>query len=116
MGLSIILLLSSKVHLGFVDYITLVMVVTRGITCIFMFKSINAGAAGFEDVDLKQMSDTITFIGLPGLILFSINWKVELFVTSPVIIVSSYMTIYAAFSTEGENMACYKQGELTAST
>ena len=48
---------------------------------------------GFEEMDRKRMHDTITFVSLPCLLLFAQNFKIELFLTAPLLIVANNWTI-----------------------
>lgn len=62
------------------------------------------------------MHDAIQFVIYPSLILFTLNWKVDLCVTTPLAIAAIYWNLQMAFSKEDANMACYEQSDQVAQT
>ena len=61
------------------------------------------------------MHDGIKFVLFPAMLLCTVNMKIEFLVTYPLSIVCIYFNYQSAFTTEGGNMDCYQNAELTAS-
>ena len=53
------------------------------------------------------MSDSLVFAILPSLLLFSVNWKIELCFTLPVLILGQIGMQHASFAGENGNMDCF---------
>lgn len=79
-------------------------VLTRTIMVIITFKLIEIGAPGFETADPKRMHDTISFVAIPALLIFSSNFKIELCLTIPLTVVANHWTIGTSYTDTGSNM------------
>lgn len=69
---------------------------------------------GFEKADLKQLQDGVTLL-IPVLLLFHLNFKIELCFTLPLFVVASFWSIGSGFEVTGDNMTCYADPESQAS-
>ena len=96
------------------DYSNIMFLTSRAIVAFAVFGAIQNKNAGFEETDLKPMHDSIQFIVFPGLIICTVNMKIDLLVTFPASIICIFYSYKSAFTTEGDNMDCYKQAEQTA--
>ena len=72
-----------------------------------LMSQISAGKPGFENNDIKQLQDSIIFIYVTGISLLSVNWKLDLLLTTPLVAVAQYLATIWAFSTSNGNMDCY---------
>ena len=111
---TLLVLMSSFITLAIVDFSVIFALFIRAVVTFILFQVIRSDTAGFEEADLKPMHDSITYIFFPGLLLCTVNMKVELLVTCPFAIVCTFLTYKSAFADEGENMTCYLQAEVTA--
>ena len=109
-----LIVLLSCFTLVFMDYSNIIFLVTRAIVAFVLFRVIKNKNAGFEDTDLKPMHDCIQFIVFPGLLLCTVNMKIDLLATFPLSIICINYSYKSAFTTEGDNMDCYNQAELAA--
>ena len=102
-----IIWLVSKVRLWVVDVYTLSILLFRCIITYLLFKFALEKQPGFEHIDIKQLQDSVVLAVLPFIICASVNWQIELFLTTPVLAISQIMTTMRAYSTDGDNMSCY---------
>ena len=103
--------LLSKWKLWFVDVAVLSMLVFRCLITYLLFKFTLDARPGFEHIDVKELQDSVVFIFLPALLLFSCNWKIDSLLSFPIFLVAQLMTLTRAFSTAGDNMICYTNPE-----
>ena len=89
------------------DYSNIIFLATRAIVAFSLFEAIRNKNAGFEDTDLKPMHDCIQFIVFPGLLICTVNMKIELLATFPLSIICINYSYKSAFTTDGDNMDCY---------
>ena len=80
-----IIWLLSKVRLWFVDVCTLSILLTRCFITYLLFKFALEKQPGFEHIDIKQLQDSVVLAVLPFIICTSVNWKIELFLTAPIL-------------------------------
>ena len=111
---TLLVLMTSCISLAIVDFTLIFALFIRAIVTFMLFQLIRSDIAGFEEADLKPMHDSITYIFFPGLLLCTVNMKVELLASCPFAIVCTFLTYKSAFADEGENMTCYMQAEVTA--
>ena len=71
---------------------------------VLVFTLMEQKAAGFESMDPKRMHDAITYISMPALLLFAHNFKIELCLTIPLLIVANMWTIKSSYRDTGSNM------------
>ena len=108
-----LLVLLSCITLVLIDFTNIIMLVSRAIVVFILFEAIRNQHAGFAEVDLKPMNDTITLIVIHALLLYTVNMKIELLVTCPVAFICIYISLQSAFVDDGQNMSCYMQAEET---
>ena len=103
------ILVNVLVHLRLelADFGVLITMITRCVITFTLMSLISAGQPGFENNDIKQLQDSIIFIYFTAFTLVSINWKLDLLVTTPFVAVSQYLATIWAFSTSNGNMDCY---------
>ena len=85
-------------------WITFSVTLVRLAMIILTFKLIESEAPGFEKADPKVMHDTVTFISLPTLLLFAYDFRVEVCLTMPLILVANHWVIGISYTNEGSNM------------
>ena len=101
----------SKFRLWLVDFCVLSVVLSRSLSTIFLFKFTYEARSGFENLDIKQLQDSLVFAFFPIFLATSTNWKMDFLLTSPIFLIVSTMTTMNAFSTEGDNMSCFAEPE-----
>ena len=69
------------------DYITVVTLLVRIAIVVLLFKLRDAGYE-YYNFDRKLLFDALVFQIVPSLLLFTVNWKIELCFTIPVLIIS----------------------------
>ena len=69
------------------DYITVVTLLVRIAIVVLLFKLRDAGYE-YYNFDRKLLFDTLVFQIVPSLLLFTVNWKIELCFTIPVLLIS----------------------------
>ena len=82
-----LIVLLSYFTLAFMDYSNIIFLATRALVAFSLFEAIKSKNTGFEDTDLKPMHDCVQFIVFPGLLLCTVNMKIELLVTFPLSII-----------------------------
>ena len=108
-------LICSRCTMAFFDFTNVIVLLIRAAVTFILFQAIENEWAGFVDVDLKVMHDSINMIMLPCILLCTVNMKVDLLLTFPLVILCNYFTFKYSFTSKGENMACYLQpGNLIA--
>ena len=95
--------------MAFFDFTNVITLLIRAVVTFIVFQAIENEWAGFEDVDLKGLYDSINMIALPCILLCSANFKIDLLLTLPLVILCNYFTIKNSFTSKGVNMACYLQ-------
>ena len=81
------LVLLSCCRLGLLDYSNIILLASRALVTFYTFVAIRNGNPGFEESDPKLSIDVIQFVMFPGLLLCSVNMKIELLVTFPLTLV-----------------------------
>ena len=74
-------------NLKICDYITVVTLLVRIAVVVLLFKLRDAGYEYYQ-FDKKLLFDTLVFQVVPSLLLFTVNWKIELCMTIPVTVIS----------------------------
>lgn len=111
-----LIFLLSKISLAVIDFATIMIVSTRAVLIFAIFSMIGNGVTAFEQVDLKQLADGINFVAFPAMLLFAINWKVEIFLTVPTFLISIYYCLQLAYAQEDGNLACFINADELAPT
>ena len=85
-----LVVLLSRFSLVFIDFSCLIFLINRTIVTFILFQAIYAESAGFEEVDLKEMQDSLITVAYPALLLLTVNIKIELCITFPITLVCIY--------------------------
>ena len=93
---------------------SLIITLVRTLIVILTFKLIAQKAPSFDQMDPKRMHDTISFVAIPTLLLFAHNFKIELCLTVPLIVLANNWTINAAYIDQGSNMDGFADPEAYA--
>jgi hypothetical protein len=107
--------LANLVNLVATDYNLLILVGVRSAVTFLLFYFIEAGTPGFEKIDLKELSDSIQLIGLPGLIISCCGWRFNFLIGAPLTIGLTALGIHKSFTLSDDNMSCYVTPEPYAS-
>ena len=101
--------LAIKVNLAFTHYITLVMLSVRIIRTFVVLHLIESGAEGFDLIDKKEMDSSIPMIAVPALLASFCGWRVNLLISTPLSILTTYVATYKSYSVidDENNMSCY---------
>ena len=74
--------------LFFVDTYMLVGCVSRFTVLVLLFSLIKDQKPGYTAMDPKGLHDAVEDVGLPALILFTTNWKLQLLLAAPIMMIS----------------------------
>lgn len=106
-----IVALVSKIRLSFIDYTSLFIIIVRIIETFLILHLIEQHSPGFTLIDKKELSDSIQFVASPALILAICNFKFNLFLVLPMVLVFSVIAIQRTLTVQGENLACFVNPE-----
>ena len=102
-----IILLVSRINIKILDFTVLIIVIMRIVVTFTLFKIIREDWYGFEQYDVKQLHDSVGLAYIPIMTIASANWKVDLTISTPLVLVAQFMTSHTAFSHEDNNMGCF---------
>ena len=108
-------LLLTKFWRCVVDYILICILISRGITTIVLFTFINEEKEGFENIDRKELIDSMIFVFLPTFSLISVNWKFDLTICVPILVITHSLCVKYSFNHDDDNLSCYKNPENVSS-
>ena len=97
----------AHLRLELIDYGVLIIMTTRCAITFILMSLISAGKPGFENNDIKQLQDSIILVYIITISLVSVNWKLDLLLTTPIVGVAQYVATIKAFSTRNGNMDCF---------
>ena len=100
--------------LAIIDAYMLIACTSRFLILIYSFSRINDRATGYDPIDPKILHDAVEDVGLPALILFTTNWKIQICLAAPIMLISQQWTIRTSYIDEGDNMSCYKDPNVVA--
>ena len=106
----VLISLAYRVKLSMIRYNMLVIMGVRSLVSIIVLHLIESGNEHFALIDLKQMTDSIVIV-LPALCSTFCNWKFDLLISSPIILIFNVIVTKRSLSSEDGNMACYLQPE-----
>ena len=101
----------SYVKIQTIDYGVLLLIIVRCLVTMMLFRLISEGRSGFETNDIKQLHDSIVFIFIPVMPVGSVNFKIDILLTTPLVLVSQFIVSKMAFSTDSNNMDCFATPE-----
>ena len=78
-----------KVYSALTGYTVMFLVGVRGAITFLILHLIEIGAHGFEQIDQKEMDDSIPFVAIPALLASCCNWRVNLVLGAPMTILLS---------------------------
>lgn len=81
----------------FIEWSTVFFVLTRAILLIVLFNLMTSKMGAFKDIDQKEMFDQIYYIGLPSMLLFTSNIKIDFLLSVPMILIGTYVTMSWSF-------------------
>ena len=97
----------SKFKKSLIDY-TLVWILTlRCIETFILLHLVQNKAAGFELIDLKELSDAIPMIAIPTFVLTCCNFKFDILFTAPMTLLCIFLVNRQALSEENDNLSCF---------
>ena len=111
-----ITLILSKIRLNVMGYAMLILMTVRIAVTLLELHFITQNFSGFELIDKKSMSDIIPFHATPAMILAICNLKFNLFLTVPMVFVSSIYVIQLTLSAQDDNLSCFKKPDSYANT
>lgn len=83
----------SKWKTAIIDLTVLQALIGRFIITVLIFSWVDGEVAGFEQIDIKQLADSISVIYIPCVLLFSLDWRIELCLAAPINVFASIWTI-----------------------
>lgn len=83
---------------AYIDFIVIQVQVTRAIATFFVFRMMQNETLGFHLYEPKIMQDSIYRIVLPMMLFFGHNWRVILFLSTPFMLISNFVSMNAADS------------------
>ena len=104
-------LLFIKLKLKLVDYGVFFIMVVLCMFTLLAFYLIDTAAPGFTLVDKKDYISAITFVAIPLQLLAICNLKFNYLITTPLTILSILLVEKRAYTTDGDNMSCFKNPE-----
>ena len=107
-----ILALLGRFRLSIIDYGTLFVVSVRIVETFLVLYFIESETPGFDLIDKKELNDSIPFIAAPALVLACCNFKLDVLITAPLTLISTWIVTQRVFDTADDNMACFKKPEL----
>ncbi len=69
---------------------------------------------GFDLIDKKELNYSIPSLAGPGLVLACCNFKLDVLITVPLTLTSTYIATELAFDSADDNMACFKNPDTYA--
>ncbi len=69
---------------------------------------------GFDLIDKKELNYSIPSLAGPGLVLACCNFKLDVLITVPLTLTSTYIATELAFDSADGNMACFKNPDTYA--
>lgn len=105
-----ILFILSKCCDKILEFFTLVNMVLRLLLFFILHQQKSAKSRGFEDLDLKQFQVMLTYLFFSSLGLFTLNMKVDLLLTVPLVVGGIYWAEGLSYSDEVGNASCQVQG------
>ena len=109
-------LILAKIRLWLIDFVVLIILLIRVAATFLLFEAIQEQQPGFENIDIKQLQDSIFFLHMLVFLCMSSNWKIDLMISTPIYFVSQSMCTIRAYSPEGTNMDCYVDPETVGGT
>ena len=97
----------SSIKLSVIDCSVLWLTLVRCLVTWIVFKYKLEGNPHFSAIDIKQLEDSILLVFLPCFLLFSTNWRLDFFVTTPIAVITTFITTANAYSPEDGNLDCY---------
>ncbi len=104
-----ILALLAQYRLATMDYCTLFVIGVRIVETFLVLYFIESEVPGFDLIDKKELHDGIPFIASPALVLACCNFKLDVLITAPITLVSTWIVTKRVFDTADDNMACFKK-------
>ena len=101
-------LLLAKLKLKLADYAVFFILAVRSLETYLVFHMIDTSALGFELIDKKELMGAISFIAIPAQILTICNLRFNFIITTPLTILSIMLVEQRAYTTNGDNMSCFK--------
>lgn len=102
--------LAAKLYFRATDWFLVYILAIRVTITFMLFHWISTGTEGFSLIDPKELNDSIPFLA-PLFIGIIVNWKFNIVVCVPVLLISTLFATSYAFTTDNENMTCYKEPE-----
>ena len=108
---ALLMTILGKIRLWLVDFSVLSSIVIRALVTYLLFKFIAEERPGFEDIDPKQLHDSIIFVCVPAFLCLPGNLRLELMVSAPLLLISTWLTTKSSYTLDGDNMSCYSLPE-----
>ena len=112
-SLTMVVLLG-KCRLALIDYTTLLVTSIRVMETFLVLYFIDSEMPGFDLVDKKELNDSIPSVAAPALVLACCNFKMDLLITAPITLISTWLVTQRAFANTDDNMACFKNADTYA--
>lgn len=106
-----LILLLCKLTRVYVDYAVAHLIISRVITLLCVFYLISQDDESFQDDDQKHLLYDVFAVGIAAFLMFSIDWRINLWVGFPLLTIGNYLTSMRALTDEGQNMAGFKSPE-----
>ena len=102
----LLLTILARVNLRVCDYVTVSILLTRAVVTYLLFKLMSEGHEGYH-YDRKQLHDSITYPVLLSLLLFAVNWKIDLSFCIPIMLIGHSLESKNAYTDADNNMDCF---------
>lgn len=90
------------------DYGVLIVMVVRSAVTFVLLTMIQSGKFGLdENNDTKQLQDLIIFVFMITFSINSVNWRLDLLFTTPLVAVAQFKVSVDAFNIDDGNMDCF---------
>ena len=102
-----IICLVGKFKKAILDYALVLLLTVRVIEKFILLHLVQNKVAGFELIDLKELSNSIPNIAVPAFALACCNFKFDVLFTAPMTLLSIFMLNERALTTENGNLSCF---------
>ena len=102
-----IIFLISLLTLAIFDLSNIIVIVTRILIAFTMVNMMENEHPLFQGYDPKSMSGSISFVAIPVILCTTINWRIDLLLTAPIMVVSELLMFQRAFTPANDNIMCF---------
>ena len=100
-----------RLKLSLVDYALFFFLAVRVLETFLVIHLIDVSTSGFELIERKDLFDVLFFIAMPAQIIGICNLRFNYLITLPLTILSLTLINKYAYTTDNDNLSCFKNPE-----